>query len=444
MTWVMPRDDARQAVGAVRCATIGIMQASSIEPGLLKVFRVFVGLRLLLILITIPLQVILPQQRVHFYLLLILLEAGLLLGYLSWPWLRQALGRAFLPLAITYASCSSIIEQSAIMLMRQADILQGDAVTRGFVGLMILLLVPLMLVSWQYRLRQVLIFIFGTSLFDLALTVPLASPSGLAPGTLIGLVLIRALLFGLIGSVINHLVTEARTQRLALTNANAELARQAATIERLAVTQERNRLARELHDTLAHTLSGLAVQLEAVNSTLEGDPVAAQGMLVKCLKIARQGLKESRRAIHALRATPIEEMGLCQAIGRLAERAAEKADLHLDLALPDHQLSLPTAIEQAVYRIGEQALNNVVRHAGATTLSVRFCDRQHEVDLRVADDGVGFEAGTAPGAGRYGLQGMRERAQAIGARLDIDSQPGRGTVVELRVGGLSDPRTHLR
>jgi hypothetical protein len=195
MTGVMAADDVCQGMGEPRCATIGIMQATSIEPGLLKVFRAFVGIRLLLILITIPLQVILPQQRVHLYLILILVEAASLLVYLSWPWLRQALGQAYLPLAILYASCSSIVEQALIMLLRQANILQGETVTRGFVGLMVLLLVPLMLVSWQYRLRHVLIFILGTSIFDLALTVPIAILTDLRPGTIISLVLVRGLLF---------------------------------------------------------------------------------------------------------------------------------------------------------------------------------------------------------------------------------------------------------
>lgn len=434
MTAVTGRDDQRHGVEEPRCATIGIMQESAIEPGLLNVFRVFVGLRLLLILITIPLQAILPQQRVHLYLLLILLETGVLLIYLSWTWLQKALGRAYLPLAIIYASCSSIIEQSLITLLRQADLLPGDAAARGFIGLMVLLLVPLMLVSWQYRLPHVLIFIIGTSLFELALTVPLSLVSGLKTGTLVGLVILRAMLFGLIGSVISHLVTEARAQRLALASANAELARQAAMIERLAVTQERNRLARELHDTLAHTLSGLAVQLEAVRSTLEYDPGSAGAMVAKSLETARQGLKESRRAIQALRASPLEEHGLSRAITRLAESAAKRGNLELDLDVPDHPLALPAKVEQAIYRIGEEALNNVIQHADASKLQVRLRARERGYMLQIVDDGVGFEPAASDDSDRFGLRGMRERAQEIGAQLSIDSLPGRGTVVQVESG----------
>jgi signal transduction histidine kinase len=435
MTAVIGPDDPRQRGGKLRCATIGNMQESAIEPGLLKVFRVFVGLRLLLILITIPLQAILPRQRVHLYLILILLEAGVLLIYLSWTWLQRTLGRAYLPVAIIYAACSSIIEQSLIMLMRQADLLQGDAATRGFIGLMVLLLVPLMLVSWQYRLRHVLIFILGTSLFELALTIPLSLVSGLDTGTLIGLVIVRALLFGLIGSVINHLVTEARAQRLALASANAELARQAAMIERLAVTQERNRLARELHDTLAHTLSGLAVQLEAVRSTLQYDPGSAGAMVAKSLETARQGLKESRRAIQALRASPLEEQGLSRAIARLAEAAAKRGNLQLDLEVPGHPVALPAKVEQAIYRIGEEALNNVIHHADASSLQVRLRALESGVMLQIVDDGVGFEPAASADSDRYGLQGMRERAQEIGAQLFIESLPGQGTVLQVELGG---------
>jgi signal transduction histidine kinase len=166
-------------------------------------------------------------------------------------------------------------------------------------------------------------------------------------------------------------------------------------------------------------------------------------MLRKCLHITRQGLKESRRAIHALRASPLEELGLAQAITHLAEGAAEKANLQLDLQIPDRPLTLPPEIEQAVYRVAEEALRNVVRHASAQTLTVRLEECDQQTIFGIEDDGVGFEQGASRGAGRYGLQGMQERAHGIGAHLDIDSQPGRGTFVQLRWGGLHDPGAHL-
>lgn len=435
--------DASHAAGAEQCATIKNMEDSAIEPGLLRVFRAFVGIRLLLILITIPLQAILPQQRVRLYLILILIEAGSLMLYLSWPWLRNRLGRAYLPIGLIYASASSIVESALTMLLRGAGVIPGDPATRGFVGLMVLLLIPLILVSWQYRLRDVLVFILGTSLFELALTLPISRYADLQIGILVGLLLIRDLLFLLIGSVVNRLVRESREQRLALAKANAELSAHAATIEQLAISQERNRLARELHDTLAHTLSGLAVQLEAIHATWEEDAGAAHAMLERSLRLTRQGLKESRRAIHALRASPLEELGFIRALQEMINAAAERGRLHVDLRVPDQELGLEGEIEQALYRIAEEAINNTLRHAKAHNLSLTVESQQGQLEMVIVDDGVGFDLDALDAASRYGLQGMLERARSIQADLEIDTRPGKGTRIYLKMGGRDDQSADL-
>ena len=428
---------------APSCANMEVMKRASIEPGLLQVFRIFVGIRLLLIMIGFRLQAVVPAQRARIYLLLLLIEAAILLFYLSWSWFRDQMGRAYLPIAIIFASGIPIFEQAIAMVLRHENILQGDSTTGGIWGLVILLLVPLILVSWQYSLRAVIAYIAGTAFFELIFTVPTAVRIEIDVPAVIGVVVVRSLLFLLIGSIIVRLMKEQREQREALARANIELARHATTIEQLATSRERNRLARELHDTLAHTLSGLAVQLEAIISIEEKDPKAMQGMLEKSLKTTREGLREARRAIQALRASPLEDMGFVLALRNLAESTAERANLTLDLLLPTRLEDLGPTLEQGLYRIAEQAIANVAQHANATRMRVRLTREDGGLELHVSDDGCGFEPENVEREGRYGIQGMRERAKMIGGDLEIISQPGEGTSIRLIVEEVDDPRSNL-
>jgi signal transduction histidine kinase len=420
-----------------------VMKRAPIEPGLLQVFRIFVGIRLLLIVIGLRLQTAVPAQRSRIYLFILLIEAAILLVYLSWFWFREKMGRAYLPIAIIFASGSPIFEQAIAMVLRHENILQGDSATGGIWGLVVLLLVPLILVSWQYNLRAVIAYIAGTAIFELLFTVPTAVRIGIDVPALIGVVVVRSLLFFLIGSIIVRLMKAQREQREALASANIELARHATTIEQLATSRERNRLARELHDTLAHTLSGLAVQLEAIISIGENDPKAIQKMLEQSLKNTREGLREARRAIQALRASPLEDMGLVLALRSLAESTAERANLALDLLLPERIEDLDPTLEQGLYRIAEQAIANVAQHANATHIKVELKREDGRLELQISDDGCGFDTENIEREGRYGLQGMRERAIMIGGDLEIKSQPGEGTSIRLTVEEVNDPRSDL-
>jgi signal transduction histidine kinase len=422
---------------------MGVMKRDTIEPGLLHIFRIFVGIRLLLILIGLRLQALVPAPRARIYLSFLLIEAAILLIYLSWSWLRAQLGRAYLPIAIVFASGSPIFEQAIAMVLRHNNILQGDSATGGVWGLVILLLVPLILVSWQYNLRAVIAYIAGTAIFELIFTIPTAARIEIDVPAVIGVVFVRSLLFLLIGSIIVRLMREQREQREALARANVELARHATTIEQLATSRERNRLARELHDTLAHTLSGLAVQLEAIISIGENDPKTIQGMLEQSLKTTREGLQEARRAIQALRASPLEDLGLLFALRNLTESTAARANLTLDLLLPNRLEDLDPIIEQGVYRIAEQAVANVAQHAIATRMRVRLTREDGRLELHVFDDGCGFDPETVELEGRYGLQGMRERAKMIGGDLTITSQPGEGTSIQLIVEEVDDSSPDL-
>ena len=211
----------------------------------------------------------------------------------------------------------------------------------------------------------------------------------------------------------------------------------ATTLEELSISRERNRLARELHDTLAHSLSALTVQLEAVSALWNTHPERARRLLDQASETARTGLAESRRALQALRASPLQDLGLILAVRELAEAAAKRSGAQLELSLPDRLDRCPSPIvEQGVYRIAQETLENVIRHAGARTIRVSLEQTSTEMTLAIADDGQGvnldaLEIAGADADDRFGIRGMKERSALIGGRLEISSQAGQGTTVRL-------------
>jgi signal transduction histidine kinase len=207
------------------------------------------------------------------------------------------------------------------------------------------------------------------------------------------------------------------------------------TLEDLTISRERNRMARELHDTLAHTLSALSVQLETVKAYWDVDPAAAQQTLDKSLAATRSGLQETRRALKSLRASPLDDLGLALALRKMAEEAAARASLKLDLSLPEQLPALSSDVEQCVYRVAQEAIANAAHHANAQTLIVQVLVNAPQVSLLVRDDGLGFNVEQGETSRHFGLPGMRERAQLVGGQLTIDSQPGQGTAIQLTIEG---------
>jgi len=205
-------------------------------------------------------------------------------------------------------------------------------------------------------------------------------------------------------------------------------------VEQLSVSRERNRLARELHDTLAHTLSGLAVQLDALASLWQPEPPRARQILDHALATARDGLDETRRVLQDLRAAPLEDLGLALAIRYLAENAAARGSLSLELDVASHVNGVSPEDEQGFYRVAQEALTNVVEHAGAQNLAVSLAWHDGQLVLQVADDGRGLVPDGAGEAQGLGLQGMRERAELMGGALEVTSRADGGTVVNLRKG----------
>ena len=248
------------------------------------------------------------------------------------------------------------------------------------------------------------------------------------------------------GLLIAHLMTQQRQQRTALATAaeeqartNEKLVHYATSLEELTISRERNRLARELHDTLAHSLSAAAVQIEAVHSLWSVNEAQARAMLTSVDDTVRTGLKEARRSLQALRASPLEEVGLVYALRDAAEGAAKRGDLTLHLEIPEAVAHLPAYVEQAIYRIGQEALENVVRHARARNVWLCIQHSVQHIELHIQDDGIGFEPDTLLNEEyQLGIQGMQERAAMLDGTLTIESQPEQGTTVRLEVALTSN------
>jgi len=224
-----------------------------------------------------------------------------------------------------------------------------------------------------------------------------------------------------------------REQQSSLERATMRLTHYASTLERLATSRERNRLARELHDTLAHTMSGLSVQLEAVDAYWAVDPKAARSMLDQSLTVAHTGLEETRRALKALRASPLDDLGLALALTSMVRETTANSKLSVELAVMEDLPTLSPDIEQCVYRVAQEAIANTIRHSNAKNLMVKLESREGKLTLTVQDDGVGFNSDKTGDSAGYGLLGMKERAQLAGADLSIKSGLESGTIIKLTV-----------
>jgi signal transduction histidine kinase len=415
-----------------------MVKQDALEPGLLPVFRLFVSLQVIFFLLEglhFLYQHQAPPHPLEAPQSLTVLGA-ILLVYLFWPGLERHLGAAYLPIALCYAFIMPFAAQ-VITLRYGTEVYISLAEELG-----VLLIFPLLLISWQYHFRVVVFLSLAAALVDRGLALWVAAHSSPVSTDYIGFLAIRTIMCLTMGYAVSRLMTAQREQRHALRQANAELAHYAATLEQLTVSRERNRVARELHDTLAHTLSGIAVQLEAVKALWESNPDEARTMLEQSLTASRSGLTETRRALLALRTTPLQDLGLVLSLRGLAESAAARAGLALDLHLPEH-LELPPDVEQGLYRVAQETLENVVKHAQAKQVSVRLAREGGRLTLCVTDDGCGFEVTRADNEQHYGLRGMFERANIMGGKLQVESQPGRGTTIRLAVEEGRGPRAHL-
>ncbi|MFC8598858.1 sensor histidine kinase [Isoptericola sp. NPDC057191] len=262
------------------------------------------------------------------------------------------------------------------------------------------------------------------------------------------------------------LVREAQERQRMLAELRATRADLAHAERDRAVAGERERLAREIHDTLAQGYSAIELLLRAARAQVGGDDDGARDGIDRARDVARENLAEARRFVRDLAPTDLAgagETALAAALRRVAGRTADRGDVAVTVTVTGAPRAVGTPVETALLRVAQSALANVTQHAGAQAAAVTLSYLDDAVALDVVDDGVGFDpaslaptSGPGRGAGRgagsgteddapggYGLVAMRSRAAELGGTLSVESAPGRGTAlaVQLPVPAAAPPRT---
>jgi signal transduction histidine kinase len=196
------------------------------------------------------------------------------------------------------------------------------------------------------------------------------------------------------------------------------------------VVEERQRLAGEIHDTLAQGLTAIVAQLEAAEQARHR-PDEWSRHLTQARSLARSSLTEARRSVRALRPEQLENATLAEAIGELARGWSQQSGIAAELETAGTPARAPADIEAALFRVAQEALTNVARHATAAKVRITLTYLDDTLLLDVADDGIGFDP--AAGTGGYGLVGMRHRLDGVGGTLTVESTPGYGTTLNAAV-----------
>jgi len=200
-----------------------------------------------------------------------------------------------------------------------------------------------------------------------------------------------------------------------------------------AVLQERNRIARELHDNLEQELAGITMQLDLAVDCFQQAPRVAQDALETARKMSRHSMLDARRSVWDLRCHLLEEGDLVTALRQTVQPTSPRDDIKVDVNVAGSPVRLPTAIEMNLLRIGQEAVANALRHGRARSVRAALRYGDDRVCLSVTDDGHGFYPDESASSGHFGLLDMRERAQSMGSVLQIHSEPGRGTQVVVEI-----------
>jgi signal transduction histidine kinase len=197
-----------------------------------------------------------------------------------------------------------------------------------------------------------------------------------------------------------------------------------------AVADERERLAHEIHDTLAQSFAGISFQLQAIRNSMPPDSTLLERQVDLALTMARTSHEEARRSIASLRPASLGHVGLIPALRECAERMVKNGKVTVATQGEDGSRDVPIHVKDTLFRIGQEAIANSIRHADPGTIRITLRQQRSSLFLSVEDDGDGFIA-DSDHAG-FGLLGMRKRAESISAHLVIRSTPGSGTSVQVK------------
>jgi signal transduction histidine kinase len=244
--------------------------------------------------------------------------------------------------------------------------------------------------------------------------------------------------------VFAKILDDLRQERSELLTLSSELERRVAVrtreVERLAeesryaaIVRERLQIARDLHDTLAHSMMAMLSEVRLLRKLEQHDPAALPEELVRAERVAHEGLNEARVAIAQMRVNSVRDTGLGPALAKAFDRFRDRTGLSGEFNADPAAARFGDERAEILFRMAEETLRNVERHAMATRIEISLAtlDDAH-LNLRIADDGVGFDPGVSR-PGHFGLVGLHEQARLIGAQLRIDSAPARGTAVSIRL-----------
>jgi signal transduction histidine kinase len=247
----------------------------------------------------------------------------------------------------------------------------------------------------------------------------------------------ETLMFGLGLFLVSMLVKTLNSEQQAqadLTTAHEQLRQYAFQAEELAAMQERNQIAREIHDSLGHALTALNVQLQTAVLLWQQQPMRAEPFVQRARQLGITAMQEVRKSVQALRREDNSEPLLAETLAALVNdfRQGSGIDARLDIHGEPTDIAVPNSIVKALYRIVQEALTNIYKYACATTVAIEIEATPETVQLVIADNGCGFDRGLVKGTG-FGLQGMQERVAAIGGRFELETAPGRGCRIEIEV-----------
>lgn len=397
----------------------------------IRIFRYFTGIAVayfaaLSLFTALQSGEIIDPSQIQSYVNLVI--NGLLFIYLSWGWLEEKIPRYYLPLALVAATILPLYSNLVYLASPHESAL--TVITRSWF-LFPILIVPMVLIAWQYEFKIVLAFIFLSTFIELTILLSKIDTINFETLPILGVTLIRAFAFGTISHIVTRLITTQRDQERKLLGANQRLSEHALTLEQLAISRERNRLARDLHDTLAHTLSGLTVNLEAIKIMIGDQQPEITTRLDHALENTRTGLMDTRRALKDLRAKQVEELGLIMALENLTQQAASRGGFKVELNLPDSLPETAIPLEGTYYRIAQESLENIVKHADAKHVIFSLRVDGTKFSLEIEDNGSGFDFGKDQTDEGLGLQGMQERADESGSVLEVASSPGKGSRISI-------------
>jgi len=297
---------------------------------------------------------------------------------------------------------------------------------RGSVGELSLILLPL--AGQSALLLPIPGMVPICALIYLTLVMPLILRSRWVDAIALALIYGTGIVFVV---VFTRVAASEREARTALAVANQLLRDHATQVEELATTKERNRLAREIHDSLGHYLTVVNIQIGAAQAILEQDRPRALDHLSKAQALTQEGLKEVRDSVAALRASPTESRPLPEALTQLVEQW-NAAGLRTTLVIAGRVRSLTPPVNLTIYRAAQEALTNVGKHAHAANVDLNLDYREADsIQLSIKDDGVGSDNSERG----FGLLGVRERVQLLGGEVRVHTAPGQGFTLDVELPG---------